>query len=309
MNRQGSTVDPMKSFVWVEAIIDRGAQFEGEIFSKLSSIIGFHHIRTCAYTPSSNRICERMHRTLKASIMACKKNWYTSLLVVLLGIRMTNSITGFPPFTAVTGTYMLCPHPIINKNTQIAHATIKQLIEEMQLIYFYNNASGMLHSTPQPYIPVDLLTCDQVWLRIDRVQKNLEAPYCGPFKVLRRHSKHFIIRLPQGDTSVSVNRSKPAKIPGNTNNDNNNSPQAPSAPPNPPAVTPPTVPVTPTPPNPKPPPPPNDDSDVVFPPAATNTQSPVKTRSGRQVRFDTHNDYRYFQLLIQCSSATCGEVI
>ena len=53
---------------------------------------------------------------------------------------------------------MLCPHPIINKNTQIetSHAAIKQLIEEMQRNDFYNNASGMLHSTPQPYIPADL---------------------------------------------------------------------------------------------------------------------------------------------------------
>ena len=102
----------------------------------------------------------------------------------------------------------------------------------MQRINFYNNASGMLHSTPQPYIPADLITCEQVWLRIDRVRKSLEAPYCGPFKVLRRHPKHLIIRLPQGDTSVSVNRLKPAKPPGNTNNDDNNSPQTLSAPPN-----------------------------------------------------------------------------
>ena len=89
---------------------------------------------------------------------------------------------------------MLCPHPTTNKNTQIetSHATIKQLIQEMQRIDFYNNASGMLYSTPQPYIPADLLTCEQVWLHKDRVRKSLEAPYCGPFKVLRRHPKHFI---------------------------------------------------------------------------------------------------------------------
>ena len=36
---------------------------------------------------------------------------------------------------------------------------------------------------------------------------SLEALYSGPFEVLRKHPKYFVLRLPQGDTSMSKNES------------------------------------------------------------------------------------------------------
>ena len=48
--------------------------------------------------------------------MARKDNWYQAIPIVLLGMRMAPSCTGYSPFTAVTGAFMLCPHPIVSKD-------------------------------------------------------------------------------------------------------------------------------------------------------------------------------------------------
>ena len=53
-------------------VTDRGRQFESELFKELSSLIGFHRLRTTSYHPQSNGIIERTHRTLKTAIMARK---------------------------------------------------------------------------------------------------------------------------------------------------------------------------------------------------------------------------------------------
>ena len=45
------------------------------------------------------------------------------------------------------------------------------------------------------------------------MRKNLEAPYTGPFEVVSRKPKYFVLKLPQGETTVSIGRLKPAVFP------------------------------------------------------------------------------------------------
>lgn len=47
-------------------------------------------------------------------------------------------------------------------------------------------------------------------MRVDRVKQPLESPYEGPYEVIRRRKKFFVLRLPAGDDSVSIDRLKPA---------------------------------------------------------------------------------------------------
>ncbi len=104
----------------LQVVTGRGAQFESELFSELSSIIGFHHMRTTAYHPQANGIIERHHRSLKSAIRARQENWFYALPIVLLGYRLTPNMTSYSPFTAVTGTHMLCPSAIITKDSPIS---------------------------------------------------------------------------------------------------------------------------------------------------------------------------------------------
>ncbi|MPC86667.1 hypothetical protein E2C01_081503 [Portunus trituberculatus] len=65
----------------------------------------------------------------------------------------------------------------------------------------------------QPYVPPDLYTCPKAWMRVDPLRRSLKAPYVGPYEVVRREPKFFILKLPHGTTSVSIDRLKPAHIP------------------------------------------------------------------------------------------------
>lgn len=261
----------------LQVVTDRGAQFESELFAELSSVIGFHHIRTTGYHPQANGIIERHHRSLKTAIRARQENWFFALPVVLLGYRMTPNQTEYSPFTAVTGAHMLCPSVVIGQQQSIPtnKDTLQDFIKEMQEIQFYDFASGSIHSVPKPYIPKDLFTSSKVWMRVDRIRKSLEAPYTGPYEVIQREPKYFILRLPQGDTSVSIDRLKPAYVPlpdsvqqplrGDTMTDSDSDPSSSSPIP------------------------------VPIPPSPDTTPVPSQTtRSGRTVRFRLDPDYCYF---------------
>lgn len=195
-------------------VTDRGTQFESELFSELSSLIGFHRLRTTAYHPECNGKIERVHRTLKTSIMARKQDWIQALPIVLLGIRSLPSDTGFSPFSAVTGTQILLPSPLvhISPTEEFSVKENKDLIDSMKKLHF-DMFTRKQSSTKRPYIPLELKTCTHVWIRVDRVRRSLEAPYTGPFEVKTRSEKYFVLIMPNGrEETVSIERLKPAVL-------------------------------------------------------------------------------------------------
>lgn len=121
----------------LHVVTDRGTQFESELFKELSKILGFIKLRTTSYHPQSNGIVERLHRTLKSAIMARQQNWYLSLPIVLLGIRMSYNSAEFCPFTAVTGTHMMCPQPMFSSEPIATNSeTLKRFLSEMKSFNF-----------------------------------------------------------------------------------------------------------------------------------------------------------------------------
>jgi len=68
---------------------DLGGQFESMLWSSLMKQLGIHHVRTTAYHPAANGMVERLHRQLKASLMANGPAavWRQALPLVLLGLR------------------------------------------------------------------------------------------------------------------------------------------------------------------------------------------------------------------------------
>ncbi len=68
---------------------DRGAQFESHLWNEHMNLLGSSRIQTTAYHPIANRMVERFHRQLKASIKCHLKQatWSEVLPLVMLGIR------------------------------------------------------------------------------------------------------------------------------------------------------------------------------------------------------------------------------
>lgn len=56
----------------------------------------------------------------------------------------------------------------------------------------------------------NLETCKFVFVRIDAVKKPLKPPHEGPYKVIKRTSKHFVINRNGNKETISIDRIKPA---------------------------------------------------------------------------------------------------
>ncbi|GBM76231.1 hypothetical protein AVEN_105414-1 [Araneus ventricosus] len=66
---------------------DHGTNFQSNLFSSLSKVLGVEQTRTTAYQPQSNGAVERFHRHLKSALMVhLPENWLDALPMLLLGI-------------------------------------------------------------------------------------------------------------------------------------------------------------------------------------------------------------------------------
>lgn len=93
----------------------------------------------------------------------------------------------------------------------------RSIVDAMQDIDFSAVSLGKHHSYRTPYIPKDLLSCSHVWIRVDRVLRPLEAPYEGPFKIVKRFDKTFAIERLNGKHDViAIDRLKPVIFPKNS---------------------------------------------------------------------------------------------
>lgn len=254
----------------LHVVTDRGKQFESELFSELSKLVGFHRLRTTSYHPQANSLIERAHRTIKSAIMARKQSWIDALPIVLLGIRAAPNDSGYSPFTAVTGSSLLLPRPMISQESleteEFNNESIKRLSKEMHLYNFSNNLSlSNHHGTPKSYIPANLNKCSHVWLRVDRVRRPLEVPYSGPFEVIDRKPKFFIIKTLTKEETVSIDRLKPAILNCDNKQDKLKN------------KTPPT-----------------DQTKLLYSTEENKPPNEVLTRSGRRVKFKKNPDSIYY---------------
>jgi transposase InsO family protein len=188
-------------------VTDRGAQFESELFNTVSSAVGFHRLRTTAYHPQCNGKIERAHRTLKAILRARGNNWQTELPLALLAMHVAPDDQGLSPFTRLTGEQPMIPKLL---TTDSDPATIRLTVDELLA---KAKATERPHRPARIHVPHDLNVSNKVWVRVDRVRNPLEAPYSGPYDVVSRNPKHFVIRYNSGRTdTVSIDRLKPYRM-------------------------------------------------------------------------------------------------
>ena len=191
---------------------DQGSQFESKLFSELSRLLGIHKIHTTPYHPQANGMVERFHRQLKCSLKArCNTiNWSSELPIILLGIRCAvKEDLNSSAAEMVYGQNLRLPGEIFvgNENKQTSPDT---LIEKLR-----NTMKNLIPTeTRQPnqeiFIPKQLDSCKQVFVRIDKVKTGLMPSYEGPYNVIRRLRKHFVVQIKNKNVSISIDRLKPA---------------------------------------------------------------------------------------------------
>ena len=162
---------------------------------------------------------ERVHRVLKERLMARSRTpaWMDNLPLVLLGIRTSVRQDSdwclaelvYGATLRLPGEFLFPPDPsssVLSPTTDFV-ARLRASLASMR-------PSPPVHHRPRPVglpsVPPQLLDVTHVYVRVDAVKRPLSRPYEGPFKMLERSEKTFIICRAGKSYTVSVDRLKPA---------------------------------------------------------------------------------------------------
>lgn len=194
---------------------DRGAQFTSTLFRELNEMLGIEHFRTTAYHPAANGLVERFHRQLKASLMATGSvnHWSDALPLILLGIRSTiKEDLGYTAAEMVYGTTLRLPGEMVASPVNLTPPDTASYVSRLRSFMKTMRSTPTRVAPMKHHVHTDLLNCPYVFVRVDRPKRPLQSPYDGPFKVLTRKAKYFVVDKNGSPDSVSIDRLKPAYL-------------------------------------------------------------------------------------------------
>ena len=224
-------------------ITDRGQRFESELWSTLMRLLGTKRSRTTAYhRPQYNGMVERFHRQLKASLKAQNNpsSWMDSLPLVLLGIKTAlKEDTRATAAEMVYGTSLRLPGEFFTPSHKATVPDPSNYVSRLKSFMQQIRPTPPRLNRRKSYVSDALATCTHVFVRHDAVRKPLQAPYDGPYPVLQRKDKYFILNIKGQQNTVSKDRLKPAYLENeiNVSPDSIPKPQTPTKLPTAPRVT------------------------------------------------------------------------
>lgn len=190
---------------------DRGRQFESALFRELTRLTGTDHIRTTAYHPQANGMIERLHRQLKSAIKCHQTaDWSKVLPTVMLGLRTTiKKDLQATPAELTYGSNIRLPGEFFASSS--AEPTTEFVADLRNQMRNLRPTPVLHHSRTTPFVFKDLISCPSVFVRNDTNNKSALTPqYHGPYKVLARGEKCFVLDRDGKSDKVSVDRLKPA---------------------------------------------------------------------------------------------------
>lgn len=196
---------------------DQGRQFESQLFNELMTLLGIYKLRTTPYHPQSNGAVERWHRSLKAALTArlcnvVSSSWVDELPTVLLGLRTAaRSDNGISAAEMTYGTTLRLPADYYDlKPQKEIDSSYEYVCKLRDTIRNFQSIATRKNSEQNVFVHPDLKSCQYVFVRHDALRRPLQPTYDGPFRVLKRDSKVYIIQMPGRKASISVDRLKPA---------------------------------------------------------------------------------------------------
>ena len=201
---------------------DQGRQFTSALWTELHCLLGISCLRTTAYHPQANGMVERVHRVLKERLMARSKTpaWMDHLPLVLLGIRTSvRQDLEWCPAELVYGATLRLPGEFLypaDSDSMLSPSTafvarLRSALAAMRPAPSVHHRSvSAATATTASGVPQSLSQVSHVFLRVDAVRRPLSRPYEGPFRVLKKGPKTFVLCRGGKAWTVSVDRLKPA---------------------------------------------------------------------------------------------------
>ena len=188
---------------------DRGPQFTSEIWRALAESLGAKVHLTTAYHPQANVLVERFHRSLKAALRArlMTTNWMNDLPWVMLGLRsMPKQDMGVSVAEMVYGTLLTVPGTFVGAGKEPETSDHIQLMRDIagRLVPAPDSWHGSRTAASTRGLP----EAEYVFVRRDAAHGPLQTPYTGPYRVLQREEKFYVIQCGERKESVSIDRLK-----------------------------------------------------------------------------------------------------
>ena len=192
-------------------VTDRGTNFTSDLWHEVITKLGIKLQHVTAYNPEANGIIERFHRTLKTALASStvEADWSKKLPWVLLAIHATpHAALGASPSEAVFGKCPRLPLDILpTPDPGYSPKEVSQITEAFMPPKQTYNAN-----TRKIRLPPNLFTCPFVYERIDSHRSPFTPNYAGPYPVLIRESKAFLLNKNSKEVWVSIDRLKPAYL-------------------------------------------------------------------------------------------------
>eukprot|EP00094_Tigriopus_californicus_P013802 TCALIF_13357-PA protein Name:"Similar to pol Pro-Pol polyprotein (Simian foamy virus type 1)" AED:0.09 eAED:0.09 QI:0/-1/0/1/-1/1/1/0/211 len=178
---------------------ERGAQFTSLLWSEVGKVLGVKMRVFTSYHPLANRMIERLHRCLKASLKARLDGspaWMKELPFVMLGLRSAwLEGAGLSAAEMVYGAPLRLPGKCFEPTPRTADVAA-------ELAFARDLRARLRHVVPPPaefhgippvHVPSELDDAQFVYVRNDAHRGPLQNPYDGPFRVISRFPKFFYL--------------------------------------------------------------------------------------------------------------------
>ncbi|XP_064081907.1 uncharacterized protein LOC135198267 [Macrobrachium nipponense] len=165
-----------------------------------------------AYNPAANGMLEKGHHSLKVALMAwcTDKNWKAQLPWVLLGLRtVLKANSKESPAEKVYGEALAVLGKFFPTEPDDQDTPLRRLRE---IAKEFVPCWKTFTDRTQDYTPEGLETCKHIFLRDDARHPPLSIPYRGPYHVITRNSKAYLVDIHGQENWVSVDRVKLALL-------------------------------------------------------------------------------------------------
>ena len=199
-------------------VTDNASNLNSETVQLFNKKLGIKHINSTPYHPPSNGTIERPNQQVKAT-MRCLKGYQWSKVIPIIELCFNNATTNnsaYTPAQLVYGCSQRLPNDLIespsalNNTQQWNDSTIELFFKAMEML----RPRTVDHHNPyQPLFTFkDLNTCQSVWVKNHTPSSKLDSVFIGPYKVLRREERYFVLLRDSKEWKISKEFIKPAYV-------------------------------------------------------------------------------------------------